>query len=220
MISTKNISSLPDRASLAKTCKAISVLDAIISQDWQFRYYSYNSKWADNEEFFEMRNGEGDQMLLLFLKDGCVINGFAHEYEQQNLDKLTHNLPSMFDEFIFGEPVKSIGTTFCIWTTDSKSWKVGQLENFNDNSEYMLKIFDGQPQTYIDWATEYFEDSYKESGIPLDTVTKIYEGQSLTKEMVLSIVDELEDWEQLEIDLMEINYPFDFKDCSNTGKSN
>jgi hypothetical protein len=71
-------------------------------------------------------------------------------------------------------------------------------------------IFDGQPQTYIDWATDYFEESYKESGIPLDTVSKIYTGQTLTKEMVLSIVDELEDWEQLETDLNEIGYPYNF----------
>ncbi|OIV39832.1 hypothetical protein [Flavobacterium johnsoniae] len=83
----------------------------------------------------------------------------------------------------------------------------------------MLNIFDGKPQTYIDCATEYFEESYKESGIPLDTVSKIYNGQILTKEMVLSIVDELEDWKQLENDLIEINYPYKFKDDSEKGKS-
>ncbi len=49
-----------------------------------------------------------------------------------------------------------------------------------------------------------------ESRIPLDTVTKIYSGQTLTKEMVLTIVEELEDWEQLEADLNEIGYPYDF----------
>lgn len=74
----------------------------------------------------------------------------------------------------------------------------------------MLNILDGNPQTYINWATEYFEESYKESGIPLETVEKIYTGQTLTKEMVLSIVEELEDWEQLEADLKEIGYPCNF----------
>ncbi len=74
----------------------------------------------------------------------------------------------------------------------------------------MLNIFDGQPQTYIDWATDSFEEWYKESGIPLNTVSKIYSGQILTKEMVLSIVDKLEDWEQLEKDLIEIDYPYNF----------
>ena len=192
-------------------CKAISVLDAIISQEWQYRYYSFNSKWSANERCLQLRNGSGDEMHVLFREDGCAINGFAHEYEQQDKSKLTNNLPAIFNEFIFGEPVITIGTTFCLWTTELKNWQVGQLESFEDNSEEMLTIFDGQPQTYINWATKYFEESYKESGIPLDTVTKIYSRQALTKEMVLSIVDKLEDWEQLEKDLIEIDYPYDFK---------
>jgi hypothetical protein len=214
MISTKNYSLLPDRKSLETICKAISVLDAIISQEWQYRYYSFNSKWDTNEQCLQMRNGSGDEMHILFREDGCAINGFAHEYDQQDKSKLTSNLPTIFNDFIFGEPVTSIGTTFCLWTTELKNWQVGQLESFEDNSEEMLNIFDGQPQTYIDWATDSFEEWYKESGIPLDTVTKIYSGQTLTKEMVLSTVDELKDWEQLEKDLIEINYPYNFKEGS------
>ena len=178
MISTKNYNSLPDRKTLKSICKAISVLDAIISQEWEFRYYSYNSKWDDNEECLQMRNGSGDEMHILFREDGCVINGFAHEYKQQDKTKLTDKLPTIFNDFIFGEPVKSIGTTFCLWTTELKNWQIGQLETFEDNSENMLNIFDGSPQTYINWATEYFEESYKESGIPLDTVTKVYYGET------------------------------------------
>jgi hypothetical protein len=158
----------------------------------------------------QMRDGEGDEMHILFRNDGCIINGFAHEYEQQNIENLTSNLPEIFHEFTFGEPIKSIGTTFCLWTTESKNWQVGKIENYEDNSEEMLNILDGKPQTYIDWAEEYFEGSYKESGIPIDTATKIYNGETLTKEMVLSIVDELEDWEQLEEDLQEIDYPYNF----------
>jgi rhamnogalacturonyl hydrolase YesR len=210
MISTKNISLLPDRKSLETICKAISVLDAIMCQEWQYRYYSYQSEWDTNEQCFQMRNGSGDEMHILFREDGCAINGFAHEYEQHDKAKLTANLPAIFDDFIFGEPVASIGTTFCLWTTELKNWQVGQIEYFDDHSEEMLNILDGQPQTYLDWATDYFEESYNESGIPFDTVSKIYLGQILTKEMVLSIVEEIEDWEQLESDLKEISYPYDF----------
>lgn len=210
MISTRDYKLLPDRERLQAICKAISVLDAILSQVWEYRYYSYNKKWSNDEEFCEMRNGAGDQMLILFRQDGCVINGLAHEFEQQDKAKLTHHLPSIFDQFIFGEPVKTIGTTFCLWTTEQRNWQVGQIENYNDNSEEMLNIFDGNPQTYINWASDYFEESYIESGIPLDTVSKIYNGQTLTKEMILTIVEQLEDWEQLEADLNEIGYPYNF----------
>ncbi|QNR83030.1 hypothetical protein H9N25_13695 [Pedobacter riviphilus] len=211
MISTKNLSLLPDRTSLENICKAISVLDAIICQEWQYRYYSFYSNWGPDEQCLQMRNGSGEEIHILFLPNGCAINGTALDYKQQDKTKLTANLPAIFNEFVFGEPVASLGTTFCIWTTEPKNWQVGQLENIEDHSGEMLSIFDGDPQTYVDWATDYFEGSYKASGIPLETASKIYSGQTLTKEMVLSIVEELEDWEQLETDLKEISYPYNFK---------
>ena len=43
-----------------------------------------------------------------------------------------------------------------------------------------------------------------------NTVIKIYNHETLTREMVLSIVNELEDWAQLESDLEEIGYPYHF----------
>ncbi|HEX5150761.1 MAG TPA: hypothetical protein VFW07_04905 [Parafilimonas sp.] len=212
MISTKNPEALPDRNRLQNICKSISVLDAIISQDWEYRYYSYNSKWSKNEEVFEMRNGQGDQMLILFAENGCIINGFDHEVKKKNKQKLTYNLPQIFQAFMFEEPISSIGTTFCIWSIQSKNWQLGEIQDFDDGSERLLNIFDNNPQTYIDWATDYFEESYNENGIPFETVKKIYDGKSLTKEMVLSIVDELEDWKQLENDLIKIGYPYNFSE--------
>lgn len=120
-------------------------------------------------------------------------------------------MPAIYHEFIFGEPVASLGTSFCLWTNNAENWEVGVIKDYNDNSEDLLAIFDGNPQTYINWASEYFDDSYKESGISLEIVTKIYQGEILTKEMVLSIVAEIEDWQLLEDDLKEIHYEYNFK---------
>lgn len=209
MISTKNYDLLKDRKSVQSFCKAASVLDAILCQQWEYRYYSYNANWGEGEEFCEMRNGEGDQVLLLFTEEGCVINGFAHEVEQQDKVKLVKGLPVVFNEFVYGEPIASIGTTFCLWSIADAGWQIGEIDGTEDNSEELLRLFDGNPQSYVDWATGYF-DSFKESGIPLETVAAIYSGEMLTKEMVLSLVNELEDWDLLVADLEEINYPFEF----------
>ncbi|MCD0475955.1 hypothetical protein LPB87_16265 [Flavobacterium sp. EDS] len=211
MITTKDFKLLPNKNSLQHICKAISVLDAIMCQEWEYRYYLYNSKWAEDEEYFGMRDGAGDLMDILFLENHCVISGFAHEFQYNQKSDLTKNLPEIYNQFIFDEPVATNGTTFCLWTNETKNWEVGEIKDFNDNSEDLLAIFDGNPQTYINWASEYFDESYKETGIPLKTVTEIYQGKTLTKEMVLSIVDEIEDWELLEEDLKEINYKYDFK---------
>lgn len=195
MISTENYSSLPDRHKLKAICRSISVIDAILSEDWLDRYYTYNSKWADGEEFGGMKNGEGDELLILFRNDGCVINGMTHEYYPKDKSKLTAGLPKIYDEFIFGEPVHSIGTTFCIWT-NSNVWQIGEVENFEDGSADMLNIFDGNPQTYIDWATDYYEDRFVVNENTLKVVTDIYEGKALTKSMVLTINSDINHWEQ------------------------
>jgi hypothetical protein len=157
-----------------------------------------------------MRNGSGDEMFVLFREEGCVINGFAHEYKQPDKAALTQDLPPVFLEFVFGEPTESIGTTFCLWTTEPNIWRSGKMEHYDDNSDEMLKIFDGQAQTYVNWATEYFEGSYRETGIPVDTIASIYSGKALTREMVLAIVNQFDDWEKLKSELTEIDYPFDF----------
>lgn len=210
MISTKNLSSLPDRHQLRQICKSISILDAIFAEEWVDRYYSFNSKWADSEEFFGMRNGEGDELLVLFLPNGCVINGLAHEYYPKDKARLTQGLPGKYHDFIFGEPVHSIGTTFCIWTGDNEVWTTGDVQDFNDGSEDALKIFDGIPQTYLDWATDYFELDLADTGAALQVVIQVYEGKALTKDMVFALNANFEHWQQLKDDLAEIDYPFQF----------
>lgn len=208
MISTKELQFLPASSKLREICRAMAVLDAILCQDWVYRYYSYNSGWSADEEFFEMRNGEGDQLLVLFKNEGTVINGFSAETELGDKEQLTHGLPEIFNEFIFGEPVHSAGTTFCLWKTPDQEWKTGINTAEDNHSEEMLSPLDGNPVTYVKWATDYFKGSYHTDGIPLDTVTRIFNQETLTREMVLSLVDHLEDWEQLTEDLIEISYPY------------
>ncbi|MDO7744034.1 MAG: hypothetical protein MUP99_09680 [Pedobacter sp.] len=208
MISINNLQELPEWRVLQNSCKAMSVLDAILSQDWIYRYSSYNSEWSENEEFFEMRNGEGDQLLILFTTTGAVINGYLSEADQEEKEKLTAGLPEAYHEFIFGEPVNSTGTTFCIWTTADGKWTTGHVTADEDKSEELLSLLDGKPETYITWATDYFKGSYKENGIPRETVGRIFNGEMLTIDMILSIIEVLEDAEQLKEDLIEISYPY------------
>lgn len=198
---------LPNAETFQKICKAIAVLDAIICPEWEYRYYSYNSKWDKDEEFFEMRNGGGEHMLILFKNGKCVINGVHTNYRNADKTVLTKSLPEIFNNFIFGEPVNTRGTNFCIWTNDDGNWVYNKTEDIDNGMEELLYIFDNNPKTYIDWAEEYFEDSCCEAGISEKTVQQLFNGETLTKNMVLSIVDEVDDWEQLKEDLAEIDYP-------------
>ncbi|MCB2379752.1 hypothetical protein LGH70_19305 [Hymenobacter sp. BT635] len=210
MISTRNHAALPAAPALQRLCKSLAVLDAVNSQEFEYRYYSYNPEWAPDEEVFEMNDGEGDQMLILFRPEGCVINGFVQEYDQPDKAQVTRGLPAVFDEFIFGEPVNSIGTTFCLWYTPAHGWQTGVVENEDDGSEELLFILDGQPETYAEWATEYFTEDTDRKAVTPEAVAPIYRGEALTKSMVLALVDDLPDWVQLATDLQEIRYPYSF----------
>lgn len=241
-ISTENLNLLPNPSELKKICKSISALEAIICPEWEYRYYSYQKDWSETEEFCEMRNGQGDQMLIVFSKDGTCINGFAHESElngwknipieekktfieklfgskketkteltQEIATGILNELPRVFNEFIFGEPVKSIGTTFCVWQTKTdENWKTGKVElpkdEYKDGSSDLLQLLDGKPLTYKNWAEEYYEENFEENELSLELVEKIYRGTTISKELVTEINPELIDFEQLKSNLDEIGY--------------
>jgi len=229
-LSTEKLYLLPIPNQLRQICKSISALEAIISPEWEYRYYSYQNDWNDIDEFCGMRNGQGDQMLLLFRPDSVVINGFAHESEMNGWKEVTvkkkkifvqeiakgvvNDLPEEFGEFVFGEPVRSIGSTFCIWQTKSdEGWKIGDIElpkdRYKDGSADLLHLLDGKPETYKVWAEQYYDETFEERELKLDVVERIYSGEKLTLELVKQINPELEDLPQLKSDLDEIGYGYE-----------
>ncbi|WP_426490608.1 hypothetical protein [Hymenobacter sp. 102] len=207
MISTLDPAQLPDAATLQRLCQSLAALDAINSPEPEYRYYTYNPEWDAQEAVFEMTDGEGDQMLVLFRPEGCVINGFLHEYDQPDKSQVTRGLPDAFEEFMFGEPVNSIGTTFCLWYTPAHGWQTGVVENEDDGSEELLYIFDQNPETYADWANEYYLDGTERELLEPEDVAAIYRHEPLTRETARRMNNELEDWPQLAADLDGIGYP-------------
>ncbi|MEJ7665116.1 MAG: hypothetical protein WKG07_39150 [Hymenobacter sp.] len=127
--------------------------------DWEYRYYSYNPSWGEDEQLApKCATGRATDLRCANKAEGCVINGYLHEYDQPAKARMTRGLPAAFGDFMFGEPVASISTTFCLWYTPAHGWQRGVVENEDDGSEELLYIFDNQPATYAEWATEYYTD--------------------------------------------------------------
>src|SRR3954451_18924006 len=78
--STRDLSLLPRVEDLRRLFQSMAVLDAILSPDWEYRYYSFNSAWSAGEQMGSMRNGCGDDIYAHFSPAGCWLKGFAHEY--------------------------------------------------------------------------------------------------------------------------------------------
>jgi hypothetical protein len=47
--STQSLSDLFSIGDLIRQSKALAMLDAILSPEWEYRYYSFNSKWGPGE---------------------------------------------------------------------------------------------------------------------------------------------------------------------------
>ncbi|WP_321184063.1 hypothetical protein [Embleya scabrispora] len=50
---------LPEISMVRDRSRAMAMLDAIMSPDWELRYFSFDSRWSPTEEMVSMRNGSG-----------------------------------------------------------------------------------------------------------------------------------------------------------------
>ena len=183
MVTKNRLAAIPNVETLKKLSQSLATLDAIISPEWEYRYYSFNSKWAEEEMMASMRNGSGDEYFILFNSHGAIMKGSAHESpmspwatdSEQVWPGVLTDVPGEFQEFLT-EPAFSIGdTTFCIWRRNvDPSWQVGQIdypeEDDPDGSEDLLFILDGAPTTYREFADQYYERP-----IDLSAVIHVYE---------------------------------------------
>ena len=110
---------LPPIADLQRTAQSLAMLDAILSPDWEYRYFSFNSGWASGQKMASMRDGSGDEWFILFDDAGAAMKGFAHKLagDSSFLSEIQRQVPRDFSEFL-NEPAFSMQhATFCLWRT-------------------------------------------------------------------------------------------------------
>jgi hypothetical protein len=218
MISTQNLLQLSDIASLKDLSQSLALLDAILSPQWDLRYYSFNSRWNEGEEMASMRDGCGDEYYMLFTSAGAILKGFAHESSMtpyrvnppQIWPGVLDNVPEEFASFL-SEPAFALeDTTFCIWRrhTDDQ-WQHGPItfpeEEDPDGSAGLLALFDGDPRNYMAWAEEYFEDENGMREVDLAAIRHIYQHRPITEKIVKTLNPALS-LPALQEDLAEIGY--------------
>lgn len=210
-LSTATSERLPDIETLRRITKSIAMLDAIICPDWQYRYYSFNSKWGPGEEMASMHNGCGDEWFLLFDSNGAALKGLAHEFplarDSSFATRIQETVPQEFAAFL-NEPAFAMeAASFCIWRRRADArWSVvlpaiGRVSPEEDGSAELIAVFDGNPDTYRSWAQDYYERE-----IDPQSVRAIYDQQPLSDALVSSLNPDLT-LEDVEKDAMEISYP-------------
>jgi hypothetical protein len=215
MISTRDLTSLSGIDDLKRLCQSLAVLDAILEPQWDMRYYSFDSQWADGEMMASMRNGSGDDYFLLFNCVGAILKGYAHEapFAEHFVRAgrvwpgVLEEIPDEFAAFLSEPAFSAEEATFCLWRTSTDlNWRTGKIDfppgNDPDGSTDLLSILDGRPETYQYWAEEYFERP-----VLLSCVSQIYQHQPLTAKMVRDLNPETS-LRELKADLEEIGYPY------------
>jgi hypothetical protein len=186
------------------------MLDAILEPEWQYRYYSFNSKWAPGEMMASMRNGQGDHWFALFTPAGVALHGLAHEAPNYRYGApwpgIFETLPEEFHANFLHEPAfDTANTTFCIWRRETDSrWLHGPVQlppgHDPDGSAELLSILAGNPQQYVDFARGF------EREIAAADVAVVYRNEPITGELVRRLNPDV-GLESLARDIDEIGYP-------------
>jgi hypothetical protein len=191
--------------------QSLAMLDAVLSPEWEYRYFSFNNRWSPGEQMGSMRNGQGDHYFALFNAAGCWLKGFDHEapYASDSLKTagVFDGVPAELNACLV-EPAFVVGdTTFCIWRRYiDHQWHRGPVkylpnEEVPDGSSNLLRYLDGDPKTYRDWATDYYEHD-----VSLTAIQSIYERKPLDQRLVTSLNAEAS-LSELNMDIAEIGYP-------------
>jgi hypothetical protein len=211
MISTRDLSGLPDVATLRRLMRSLAMLDAILAPEWESRYYSFDSAWGGGDLMASMRNGQGDQWFALFTEGGVVLHGLDHEAPMYRMDEpwpgIFDALPPDLAGFVDEAAFDTRNSTFCIWrgAGSASSWARGPVAypegDDPDGSAHLLGILDGRPESYRAFAADYHERD-----VPLVAVEAIYRHRPLTPALVRQLNPDAS-LEDLRGDAAEIGYP-------------
>jgi hypothetical protein len=196
---------LPKPSDLERLMKSLAVLDAIMSPEWEYRYYSYDVEWGAGENMGSIRNGSGDDVFVLFNKAGTFMKGFAHEYKIESAsDDFYKDVPNEFAEATKEPAFTTENVSYCFWRKrEDENWKYSvSPSTINNDVFFMLKDLVGDPKTYVEFCEDYYEEN-----IDLKVVKAIYQHTPITENVAKALNADV-DYLLLQEELTKMEYPF------------
>ena len=188
---------LPEPATPRRWTRSLAVLDAVLSPEWEYRYFSFDAAWGPDQQLASMRNGSGDDWSITFAAAGTYVRGFDHESARSPfaqhppglVPRMHDGLPDALREAA-DEPAFTMGdlplVTVALWPLPADaSWSFGDVEAEaygDDGGTWLFAELDGRPETYSAFATAYYERD-----VPLDAVRRVLAGEPLTQELVTAL---------------------------------
>jgi hypothetical protein len=210
---------LPGISVLREHCRAMAMLEAILSPDWSARHHGFNAHWSKADELASMSNGSGDEYSIVFSSAGAYIRGFAHESPMSPyvddepwpgvIDDVPENFRPYVEEPAFSDEDGMAVVTACLWRGNGDdSWATGTIafpgdgEGDPDGAGYLFRLLvDRSPEAFQEFAEDYYE-------IPVDqaAVRYLFAHGPVTDEVV-TVLNPQCTMAELTKDFAEIGYP-------------
>ncbi|NKI43969.1 hypothetical protein [Streptomyces physcomitrii] len=212
---------LPAIPVLRDHCRSMAMLEAILSPEWEYRYYSFDARWSEAEAMASMRDGSGDEYSIVFSAAGAYVRGFAHEspmspYTEDGpwpgvLDDVPAVFQSCVEEPAFSDKDGMPVVTACIWReAGDDHWKTGTIDfpeagtgDPDGAADLFGLLVDRSAEAFQRWAEEYYEAS-----VDLVAVRHVLSSRPLTEAVVHALNPEITPADLAE-DVTEIGYPLD-----------
>ncbi len=195
MLSTSDLTLMPDIESLRRHMQKLAALAAVFSVDLGEPQFLFDPHWAKHQQVAMNINGCGDELYLHFTRRGCFIKGFAHESEMTPYKKPDHSLwPGILDgvptEFASSleEPAFDLqATTFAIWRRSSDStWSTGLVDfppgEYKDGSADLLLPITFNHNDFTEWLAENYETE-----VDHHVVKSVFRGQPLSDQQMSAL---------------------------------
>ncbi|MCC2974388.1 hypothetical protein [Massilia sp. IC2-476] len=205
---------LPAPDILKRVMQSLAMLDAIVEEECEYRYFSFDASWSPDAQMGSMRNGQGDDLFAVFDPAGCFIRGFDHESAMSpwasNSAKVwpgvLEDVPRQFSSSLTEPAFHMDDTTFCIWfPAGDQAWRQGAiaypLTSDPDGALWMLSYYRGGPQTYHDFAQHYYEVD-----IPVEAIARVYKHEPLSPALIEALGSSRR-FDQLAVEGSAIGYP-------------
>jgi hypothetical protein len=215
------IAQLPDPETVRARSKAMAMLDAVLSPEWEERFYSYDTRWGQGDELASMRDGSGNDYAIALCEAGVYAQATNHESPISAYRALPpapwpgifDSLPEVFGRFVHEPAFLSHSgvqrATVCFWRErEDLAWRCGDIqflgkdEDDVDGAEWLFGLLlQGRAEAYLAFAEDYYEVTPA-----LEAIQHVYALKPLTQE-VISALNPAVRLEDLAEDIAGIGYP-------------
>lgn len=179
-----------DWDNMRKSLEALFVLDNALTDPSEEYLRLVHKKEMDSNLKYEIDNGAGDSLSVIFTETAVLIKGFAHEnslnqfaadeWNQSIIDKMYEGLDDKWKNLFSVEEREQ--TTFFIWCDG----EVHQHQpDGNDGGRWLLGYFFDTYERFQEFVTEYYslefdahllEKLYTDSFLSDSELSKLIEG--------------------------------------------